>query len=135
MSKDNKPTQPVTQVAPTAPPSAGPTASVDAREVEALEKEVALLEQRALLRKKKEALESEEAILGLRKNDGVVKGEATYRLTERHYRKGVMYQPGDVITVTDEKPGRSWVRIDNNAAAEKVGGESPVFTQVQNQSL
>ncbi len=135
MSKDNKPTQPVTQVAPTAPPSAGPTASVDASEVEALAKEVALLEQRALLRKKKEALESEEAILGLRKNDGVVKGEATYRLTERHYRKGVTYQPGDIITVTDEKPGRTWVRVDGAANAEKLGGESPVFTLVQNQSL
>jgi hypothetical protein len=132
MSKDTKPTPPAAP-APAAPPAA-PTAAVSQSEVDALAKEVALLEQRALLRKKKEALEQEEAILGLRKDDGVVKGEATYRLTERHYRKGVTYLPGDLITVTDEKPGRTWVRVDG-AKGEKLGGESPVFTQVQNQSL
>lgn len=129
MSKDTKPTPPAASA-----PAAAPTADVTQAEVDALQKEVALLEQRALLRKRKEALEAEEALLGLRKDEGIVKGEATYRLTQPHYRKGVTYQPGDLITVTDEKPGRTWVRVDG-VKGEKLGGESPVFTQVQNKSL
>ena len=40
--------------------------------------------------------------------DPKYKGEKTYRLTQPHYRLGRLYQPGELITVTDEVPGRTW---------------------------
>lgn len=46
------------------------------------------------------------------------KGEKTYRLTQLHYRLGRMYQPGELITVVDEAPGRTWQLYDPKAEAE-----------------
>ncbi len=43
---------------------------------------------------------------------GVVKGPATYRLTQPHYRQGAMHPAGTIITVTDEVPSRTWVPVD-----------------------
>lgn len=44
----------------------------------------------------------------------------TYQLTERHYRQGVMYSPGELITIpSTEKPGRTWVEV-KEAPAPKV---------------
>lgn len=42
------------------------------------------------------------------------RGTRTYRLTEPHYRLGIMYQPGELVTITDEPPGKSWklVHVD-----------------------
>lgn len=47
----------------------------------------------------------------------VVKGTKTYRLTEPHYRLGRVYQAGELITVTDEVPGRTWVPLEAEKAA------------------
>lgn len=48
-----------------------------------------------------------------KKDDGVVKGVAKYRLKAPHYRQGRYYKVGDVITVEDEKPSKTWERIDD----------------------
>ena len=49
--------------------------------------------------------------------DPKYKGEKTYRLTQPHYRLGRLYQPGELITVVDEVPGRSWLPYDAKAEA------------------
>lgn len=46
------------------------------------------------------------------------KGTKSYRLTQQHYRKGRMYQPGEIITVENERPGRSWVLIPDARIAQ-----------------
>lgn len=56
---------------------------------------------------------------------GVVKGTVTYRLTQPHYRQGRYYQPGELITVTDEKPGKTWVRVEAKAVVEHVEVKQP----------
>jgi hypothetical protein len=40
------------------------------------------------------------------------KGTKSYRLTETHYRDGRLYSAGEMITVTDEKPGTTWEPLD-----------------------
>lgn len=50
----------------------------------------------------------------------IVPGTKSYRLTEPHYRRGRYFQPGEVITVTDEQPGKSWVPVVEKAATQMV---------------
>ena len=45
------------------------------------------------------------------------RGTKTYRLTAPHYRKGVTYEAGALITVTDEVPGRTWEAVEDGARA------------------
>jgi hypothetical protein len=44
-----------------------------------------------------------------------VVGKKTFRLTERHYRAGQMFEAGDLITIENEVPGRSWQPYDPEA--------------------
>lgn len=39
----------------------------------------------------------------------------TFRLTERHYRAGKLYDVGELITVENEVPGKSWEPFDPDA--------------------
>lgn len=40
--------------------------------------------------------------------DPKYKGAKTYRIKAPHYRAGVLYETGSLITVTDEKPSKTW---------------------------
>lgn len=44
-----------------------------------------------------------------------IMGKQTFRLTEPHYRLGRTYQPGELITIENEVPGRTWELFDPNA--------------------
>lgn len=58
----------------------------------------------------------------------VVPGKKTYVLTQRHYRGGKMYEPGDRITVVDEAPGRTWVPLEvhlRKQEEERAAAEEP----------
>lgn len=46
------------------------------------------------------------------------KGAHTYRLTQPHYRLDVTYDKGELVTVVDEKPGSTWVKVSVDAAPE-----------------
>jgi hypothetical protein len=48
----------------------------------------------------------------------------TFRLTEPYYRQGRMYQPGELVTIKDEVPGKSWEPFDPHAKAEPVVPEA-----------
>lgn len=48
------------------------------------------------------------------------RGTKTYRLTQPHYRQGRYFNPGELITVTDEVPGKSWVLLEAKAVVEMV---------------
>jgi len=38
-----------------------------------------------------------------------------FRLTQQHYRLGRMYEPGDVIDLIDDVPGKTWVPYEDPA--------------------
>lgn len=40
------------------------------------------------------------------------KGTKSYTVQAKHYRQGRMFEPGEVITVTDEVPSRTWVPFE-----------------------
>ena len=44
------------------------------------------------------------------------KGKKTYRLGAPHYREGVYMPAGELITVTDETPSRTWSEVNKDAA-------------------
>jgi len=48
------------------------------------------------------------------------KGAKTYRLTQRHYRRGMLYEVGEQITVTDERPSKTWVLLEKAAPEVKM---------------
>lgn len=48
------------------------------------------------------------------------RGTKSYRLTQAHYRLGRYFNPGELITVTDEVPGKSWVPVEAKATVEYV---------------
>lgn len=48
------------------------------------------------------------------------KGTKTYRINAPHYRAGVLYSVGDAITVTDEKPSKTWDLISGTKKVEPV---------------
>lgn len=48
------------------------------------------------------------------------KGTISYRLSQPHYRQGIYLEPGSIVTVTDEIPGRTWTPVSPGAAASKV---------------
>lgn len=47
------------------------------------------------------------------------KGTKSYVSSTKHYRDGRLYEPGQVITVTDEKPGKDWVLYEAPVAEKK----------------
>lgn len=57
------------------------------------------------------------------------RGEKTYRVGVRHYRQGVVYEPGELITVTDEKPSKTWTLVDTAKEAAKPA--APAATKPQ----
>lgn len=73
----------------------------------------------------KAALEGADAPVGPPPLDPKYKGTLTYRLTEPHYRLGRMYSAGELITVTDEKPGKSWVPYEGEVAVVPVAAALP----------
>ena len=47
-------------------------------------------------------------------------GTKTYRIGPAgHYRQGQMYAEGDLLTVTNEKPGKDWVLVEEAKPAVK----------------
>lgn len=52
--------------------------------------------------------------------DEKYKGTKKYRLRAPHYRRGVYYAAGDVITVTDEKPSKTWVPVEERQVTQVV---------------
>lgn len=57
--------------------------------------------------------------------DAKFKGTHTYKLTEPFYRLGVTYKPGELITVTDEVPGKSWVKVSEDTDIEPTELQNP----------
>lgn len=43
------------------------------------------------------------------------KGTKSYRSNQPHYRQGRFYMPGEIITVTDEKPSKHWRLVEQRA--------------------
>lgn len=52
------------------------------------------------------------------------RGTIRYRLTQPHYRQGLYLQPGELLTVTDEVPGKKWVRVEERPATTIVEVDS-----------
>lgn len=105
MSKDNQKPAPAVDAAkaPVTDPAAKPVVDVSLSELARAEAELA---------------ERQAAVERLRKAAGAAafRGTKTYVVGPgKHYRKGKMYEPGELITVTDEKPGKDWVPYDPNA--------------------
>jgi hypothetical protein len=95
------------------PPGVAPTPLKDSspakRSLEEARAELAALESG-----NKEALELSEVekrIANLRR----LPTSGTFRLTDPLYRQGVMFQPGDYVSIENEVPGRSWVRVEDVA--------------------
>lgn len=62
------------------------------------------------------------------------KGTKTYRLRERYYRNGRLYEAGDTITLHDEAPGRTWELLEPlesaaPAAPQPIDGAPPAAPQ------
>ncbi len=53
-----------------------------------------------------------------------LKVSGTFRLTEKYYRAGRLYEPGELVTIKDEVPGRSWEPFDPNAKVEALVPEA-----------
>lgn len=51
------------------------------------------------------------------KLDPKYKGTKTYRLTEFFYSQGRLYEAGELITVTDKVPGRTWELVEEEKPA------------------
>lgn len=48
------------------------------------------------------------------------KGTKKYRLRVPHYRRGVYLAAGDIITVTDEVPSKTWVPVEERQVTQVV---------------
>lgn len=73
----------------------------------------------------KSQLDRQRVLVNSTQPRAVVPGTVTYRMTKRSYRLGVLREPGDTITVTDEVPGKTWVRVsDEELKAMKAGIEA-----------
>ncbi len=46
------------------------------------------------------------------------KGKKTYRIRAAHYRAGVLYDVGSLITVEDEKPSKTWDLVTAESEAK-----------------
>jgi uncharacterized coiled-coil protein SlyX len=60
--------------------------------------------------------------------DPKYKGTKRYTLTQPHYRREKYYEPGDIIEVTDEKPGRTWVPYEGPASSSPAVNVLPTVT-------
>ena len=54
------------------------------------------------------------------------KGTFTYQIPTRHYRMGIMYEPGDLVTLTDDEPGPGWVDVASLPAVALAPPEAAV---------
>lgn len=57
------------------------------------------------------------------------KGTHSYRSSQPHYRQGRLYQPGEIITVTDERPSKHWVKVVAKVKTEFVDVVEPTEPQ------
>ena len=57
--------------------------------------------------------------------DEKYKGTKSYRVRQPHYRLGRTYQPGEIITVTDEKPSKTWVPVEVQPVTAIVDAPEP----------
>lgn len=48
------------------------------------------------------------------------KGVRKYRLRVPHYRQGLYFVAGDIITVTDERPSKTWVPVEERQVTQIV---------------
>lgn len=62
--------------------------------------------------------------------DPKYQGDKSYQLTEKHYRDSRMYEAGERITVTDEKPGKTWRPIEYSENYERVTRQPPLVSAV-----
>lgn len=90
------------------------------------------------------ALEKEEAATFVNAHGQVVpekyRGAVKYRIGQAHYRQGVYFEAGSVITVIDEIPSRTWTRVDapSQAAvelAQAMKPEAPVEQRLADKSV
>lgn len=91
MAKDDKQTLAEAGIKPPPPPT-----SANAPRVEAKAKAATVAELEEAIKQRKP-----------------VTGE--FVLTERHYRLGRLYEPGDRVRIVNEVPGKSWVPFDPDA--------------------
>lgn len=120
MSKDNQKPAPAPAVdAAKAPVTTAFDAAKESRsDRAAFEAAMAPSPSEVLARAEAELAEHQAAVERMRKAAGAAafRGTKTYVVGPgKHYRKGKMYEPGELITVTDEKPGKDWVLYDPNA--------------------
>jgi hypothetical protein len=54
------------------------------------------------------------------KLDPEYQGAKSYRLTEKHYRDGRLFEAGAKVTVTNEEPGTTWEPIAFDPALENI---------------
>lgn len=52
------------------------------------------------------------------------RGTKSYVCGQKHYRKGRMYEIGEVVTVTDEIPSRTWAPVDEAVEEKHSQGEA-----------
>ncbi len=97
-----------------------PSTPAASRELEQLRDENEKLRiERRMLRAATEAA-MENAVGSGRSKKAVVPGTKRYRLRQPHYRQGSYFSPGDIITVTDEVPGKTWVPLEAKVSTELV---------------
>ena len=74
---------------------------------------------------------------GLRKNLPLAaeyKGTKTYVVgAQKHYRNGKLYQAGELVTVTDERPAKDWVLAD--ASEVKAAKVTPVAGRASDKNV
>lgn len=116
MSKDNQ--KPAVEAAKTTVTTAFEAAKESRADKVSFEAAIAPSPSAELARAEAELAERQAAVERLRKAVGnaAFLGTKTYVIGPgKHYRKGKMYEPGELITVTDEKPGKDWVLFNPNA--------------------
>ena len=91
------------------------SAKADRDELEALEKEARELQKKlsevrasplVLVRAQVSAMKE-----ALRKITAAQPQSGRFRVTVRTYRAGVVYEPGSIITIENEVPGRTWEKL------------------------
>lgn len=95
-----------------APPVTKDPATVELERLAAENKRMAA--ELAAMKKQAEAMPTSS------KRPDKVMGTKSYRLTQAHYRQGTYYNPGDIITVTDEVPGKTWVPVEAKPVVQMV---------------
>jgi hypothetical protein len=68
------------------------------------------------------------------------RGTIKYRIAQAHYRQGMYFEAGSVITITDEVPSRTWTRVDAPAQAaveleQAMKPEAPVQSRASDKTV